>query len=132
MWRSLIEVLELRSEAPNKFTRYLGEQVKKARKEKKVSQETLAEAVYKRRASISEIESGKMMPDIATMVYMSHYFEKPIDYFLHPKLRYNPPSKNNLTLSEYELLNEFQRLSGEKQQLAIEQIRTLADHFERE
>lgn len=122
MWRSFIESWELQNTMPNKFTIYLGRQVKEARKEKKASQDELAKAVYKRRASISDIENGKMMPDIATMVYMSNYFKKSIDYFLHPQLRYNSPDPNKLTQGELEMLQAFSRLTEAQQQVAIKQI----------
>lgn len=59
----------------------MGQLIRQAREAKGFSQEELAELVYKRRPTISEMEHGKMYPYIMTMLLLSVYLEKPLSYF---------------------------------------------------
>lgn len=72
---------------PNNLTIGMGELIRKARDEIGLSQADLAKKIYRRQASVSDMENGKMQPDAETLVYLSLVLLKPISYFF-PK-QYN-------------------------------------------
>lgn len=114
---------------PDKFSIGMGELIRKARHEANISQEELAEDVYKRRASISEMENGKMLPDIFTLLLMAHALHKPLTYFIPIlyKQRYLD-TEEDLTPEEQELVIQFRRVwNGERRAIAISQVRALAE-----
>jgi transcriptional regulator with XRE-family HTH domain len=128
LWERLLEVLQDKGEVPNKYTIYLGEQLKKAREEAGLSQAELADKVYRRRPSISDMENGKMMPDLGTITLLATALDKPLLYFI-PKI-YQPRADRNpeLTELEKEMLVHFRQLDEADQRLAIKQIRIIAEH----
>ena len=67
---------------PNEFTIQLGKLIKKAREEAGFTQSELAEKLFRRQATISDIENGKIDISIITLVQISQVFYKPISYFL--------------------------------------------------
>lgn len=116
-----------REEIPNKFTLDMGQLIKEAREDKRMSQAELAETIYKRRASLSEMENGKMIPDIVSLLLMAHHLDKPLMYFI-PSFARNVPTPNELSEGEGELLIQFRRIQREAQRrLAIRQVRSIAD-----
>src|SRR5687768_1590468 len=119
LWERLLEVLREKDKIPNKFTVYLGEHLKKAREEAGLSKAQLADKVYRRRPSISDMENGKMMPDFGTITLLASVLNKPLLYFI-PKI-YHPRADRNpeLTELEKEMLLHFRRLDEDDQQLAI-------------
>jgi transcriptional regulator with XRE-family HTH domain len=66
---------------PNKFTVYMGNAIKEAREEQGLSQEELAKKIYRRRATLSDIENGKSDVDAGTLWLLSAYLKKPLSYF---------------------------------------------------
>jgi len=66
---------------PNKFTRHLGDAIRKAREDKGVSQVDLANLINIRRATLSDMENGKTEPDAFTLADLAHKLEKPLSYF---------------------------------------------------
>jgi len=66
---------------PNKLSIGIGELIRKARIEIGYSQAELAKKIYRRQASVSDIENGKMQPDAETLVYLSLVLLKPITSF---------------------------------------------------
>lgn len=115
-----------RDEVPNKFTRYIGSKIREAREEKRISQVQLAESIYKRRASISEMETGKMIPDVADLTYIALELEKPITFFIPPFAQIRV-EQNTLSDEEIELISQFRHISDEQKQLALKQIMLFAD-----
>ena len=109
---------------PNSFTRVMGELIRKAREEKGLSQEALAEVIYRRRPAISEMENGKMEPDATTLALLAINLEKPIEYFFPPK--YLPHYDRTLNNDAQELLIIFNKLSDSYKRAAIQQLRALA------
>lgn len=110
---------------PNKFTIYMGEAIRKARVEEGISQEDLARRIYRRRATLSDIETGKADVDAGTLWLLSAYLRKPLSYFYPPYARQNirPEEFGEL---EHELLMHFIRIRAENlQKLAISIVRTL-------
>ena len=108
---------------PNKFTIYMGEAIRKARVEEGISQEDLARRIYRRRATRSDIETGKADVDAGTLWLLSAYLRKPLSYFYPPYARQNirPEEFGEL---EHELLMHFIRIRAENlQKLAISVVR---------
>src|SRR5258708_18714814 len=66
---------------PNSFTIALGEQVRKARFEARISQDELAERAYLKQSSISKIEAGTRAVSAEDLLYLSDALDKPITYF---------------------------------------------------
>ncbi len=115
-----------RSDRPNNFTRAMGQRIREAREECDMSQVELADAIQRRRPSISEMENGKMEPDASTLLMLAAVLKKPLIYFYPPiyAARFAPDARTPL---EQELLLEFRRLEDEThQRVVIEQIRALA------
>lgn len=118
-----------KGDTPNKFTLAMGELIKQAREEMGWTQEQLAQVVYRRRPSISEMESGKMIPDSITLFLMAVNLHKPFAYFIPEFYRRQLPQEK-LSLEEQELIAQFRRLGDNKQQRAvINQVRAMAETF---
>ena len=112
----IIDRLEEKRTLPNSFTIGMGELIRKARLEAGLSQEELAKLIYKRRASLSEIENGKMRMDVETLVYLSANLDKPILYFFPKKLLNHQLADESLSDKEYYLLKQFRSLEENDQQ----------------
>ncbi len=93
-------------ERPNKFTLFMGEKIRSAREEAGYSQEKLAQLVYLRRATLSDIENGKNEPNTSTFTLLAYYLKKPLAYFL-PEYLYHEIKGEDLTPLENELLLNF-------------------------
>lgn len=77
--------------------------------------------IYKRRASLSDMENGKMYADVVSFVYLAAILEKPIAYFILPNI--NIPSDSDLMGDELEVIQQFRRIRDPKQRkLAVKQI----------
>jgi transcriptional regulator with XRE-family HTH domain len=112
---------------PNKFTIFLGEQIKKAREESKMSQKDLAELIYKRQATVSDIENGKGEVDSSTLALLAHVLNKPFGYF-YPWYLYKEITQESLTPLENELIIQFRQIWDDTlRKLAIDQIRVLGE-----
>ncbi|GAB5491434.1 MAG: hypothetical protein Phog2KO_16490 [Phototrophicaceae bacterium] len=123
IWERILEALQDKGRVPNTFTRYLGKQLKFAREEAGLSQSELAKSVYRRRPSISDIENGKMMPDIGTMILLGTALDKSVLYFVHPKYLKSVDRNTELSILEQELLEVFRLLDSEAQKKILNQIR---------
>ena len=64
-----------RKTRPNKFTLYIGKQIKEAREEAGLSQEKLAKKLYLRRPTLSDIENGKVEVDASTLGLLYYYLK---------------------------------------------------------
>lgn len=123
----ILDLLSYGEPRPNKFTRYLGEQIKKARIESGLSQEELAEKIYKRRATVSDIENGKGEVDTVTFALLAHILGKPLGYFYSPIL-YREIKQEDLSPLENELLIHFRQIWDEYlQEVAINQVKALSE-----
>lgn len=127
MWDRILEVLGSKKRVPNTFTLYLGKQLKSAREEVGLSQNDLANKVYRRRPSISDMENGKMMPDIGTVVLLAVALDKSVLYFIAPQYLRGTDNNSNLGDVEKEVLLNFRRLNNDEQQIAIKQLRVLTE-----
>lgn len=115
-----------KSETPNKFTLAMGELIRKARVEARITQKELAERIYHRQATISDIESGKREASSMDLFYLSHVLKKPITYFYS---HYYPDRLDNnvLTLLEQELLLNAKHLDEGDLKKIIAQIKAIND-----
>jgi transcriptional regulator with XRE-family HTH domain len=105
----------------------LGEQIKKAREETKLSQKDLAELIHKRQATISDIENGKGEVDASTLALLAHVLNKPLGYFYPPYL-YKEIKQESLTPLENELLIHFRYVWDDHlQDVAIGQVKVLSE-----
>ncbi len=132
--RSFLERLERLSEffsdeypAPNKYTIGMGKLVRQARDEAGISQTKLASLIYRRRATVSNIETGKSMVTVPTLALISTALEKPITYFL-PWFIYDNIEPGELSPLEEEMLIQFKNIwSDDLKRLAIRQTKEIAE-----
>lgn len=111
---------------PNSFTIELGELIRKARTEARLSQDELAESTYINQAAVSLIEKGKRSVSAEEIVYLSIAVNKPISYFFSsPKIRQEEACE--LTLLEQELLIQARRLNTDDLRRIIAQIKAIVD-----
>lgn len=68
-----------------------------------------------------------MMPDIGTVVLLASRLKKPIIYFIPPQYLRGTDNNPELSDIEKELLQNFRRLNQEGQEIAIKQLRVLAE-----
>lgn len=76
-----------------------GEQLRKAREEKGITQQTLAEELYVTRQTISRYENGERYPDIVTLKKMSAFLGVSTDYLLCADLYFIKNIKPMMSLS---------------------------------
>lgn len=106
----------------------MGEQIRKAREEARMSQEELAELIYRKRLAVSEMENGKVEISAWTIPLLAQALNKPITYFYPPWVKASL-EKENLTDIEQEAMLAFQKLPNEDiQRLAIQIITTISNY----
>jgi transcriptional regulator with XRE-family HTH domain len=121
------ELLAYSEPRPNKFTIYLGNQIQKARLEAGLSQEELSNFIYKRRATVSDIENGKGEVDASTLTLLAHILNKPLGYFYPPYL-YQEIKQEDLSPLENELLIYFRQIVDDTlQEAVIKQVKVFSD-----
>jgi len=112
---------------PNKFTRAMGELIRQAREEAGLSQAELARLIYRRQATISDIENGKSEVSAGTLTLLAAALDKPIIYFF-PRWILRELKAEDLDIEEQELLLHFRHISDKRlRRLAIRQLKLLAD-----
>ena len=118
---------EEKESRPNKFTIYMGEQIRKAREEAELTQEKLAKKMYLRRPTLSNIENGKVEFSVWVLPSLSLALNKPISYFF-PKGIIENIQEESLSPLEQELLSNFRKMWDERvQHLALAQIKSIAN-----
>jgi transcriptional regulator with XRE-family HTH domain len=105
--------IESTGSRPNDFTIYMGNAIKKAREEAGMTQEKLAQRIYKRRATLSDMENGKTEPDASTLSLLSYYLKKPFDYFYQNPLL-EELVKRDMTPLSIEMQMHFEHLLGDE------------------
>ena len=112
---------------PNKFTIYMGEQIRKARLEVGLSQEELAEKIYMRRPTLTDIENGKSEPYASSLGLITFYLKKPLSYFYPPQL-YEDVVSNRMSDLSIEMQMYFEQIDGDELKgLAINLIKQFAE-----
>ena len=128
LFGAILELLPDPSEQKhNKFTNYMGKAIRSAREEAGVSQEELARIIYKRRATLSDIENGKVEVEAGTLSLLSYYLKKPLSYF-YPAYMLVKLDKEEFSPLEHELLLHFEQLLGDEQKkLAIQLVKAIEE-----
>jgi transcriptional regulator with XRE-family HTH domain len=123
----LLEWLEAdRENLPNRLTLGMGTLIRQAREEAGISQAELARRIYRRQASLSNIENGLMEASASTLVYLSGALGKPISYFFPESIvRELEPEPMSTELKE--LMIQAQRLAPDDVGGLAAQARALAD-----
>ncbi len=123
----LLEIFGDKEPVPNKFTIGIGKLVKQAREDSGLSQSRLAGMIYRRRATISDIENGKSEVTVSTLALLAAALDKPITYFL-PWFVYANLKSEDLEPAEHEMLIQFRNICSEDlQRLAIHQVKLIAE-----
>jgi transcriptional regulator with XRE-family HTH domain len=107
----------------------MGQLIREAREEMAMTQAQLAQGIYTRQASVSDMENGKMEPSASMLLYLAGVLEKPVIYFFpEPWRRKLEVSPNSLHPNEQELIIQFRRIYGdEHRRIAVNQVRALAE-----
>jgi transcriptional regulator with XRE-family HTH domain len=114
--------------SPNKFTIEMGEKIRQAREESGLSQADLAKKIFRRRATLSDIENGKSEVGSITLARLSSILEKPIEYFF-PTFAARQLQPDDISPMSKELIIHFDRLCDENlQRAAIDQIKALTEY----
>lgn len=112
---------------PNKYTKAMGELIRKAREEAGITQDELAQKIYRRRAAVSDMENGKVEFSVLVLPSLSSALNKPISYFF-PKGIIENIQEDSLSPLEQELLLNFRSLWDERvQRLALAQIKSISN-----
>ena len=111
---------------PNKYTRALGERIREARLEAKMSQAELAEKAYFRQSSVSKIEAGTKEVTSEEILYLSYALNKPIMYFF-PEEFTEEFGEDEFTTLEKELILQARQLSRDDLRKLIAQAKALAE-----
>ena len=111
---------------PNGYTQALGERIREARLQKKMSQADLAENAYLRQSSVSKIEAGTKEVTSEEILYLSYALEKPIMYFF-PEEFSEEFGEDELTTLEKELILQARQLSRDDLRKLIAQAKALAE-----
>ena len=123
----LADLIGDKDPVPNKFTIAMGKLTREARVAASLSQARLATSVYRRRATISDIENGKSELTVSTLALIAAALDKPIAYFF-PWFIYENLTADELSPNEQEILKLFRKIRSEGlEQLAIRQIRQVAN-----
>jgi len=128
MLEKIIEQLRNdRPNLPNKFSIALGEKIRQARNEAKISQAELAEISYLKQSSISRIEFGLRAISSEDILFLSYALNKPISYFFPKELLFERSKEEELQPLEKELLMHIRRLGDDDLRRLIAQARALVD-----
>ena len=108
------------------LSRYIREQVRKAREEKGWSQEELAKKVYKTGSAIGDIERGRVKVSAEELATLAAYLEKPITYFFQPYFR--GAEEKDLSPEEKELVRYFREIQNPVlESIALDQVKNMAE-----
>ena len=113
--------------APNKYTIAMGELIRTAREEAGLSQEELADKIYRKRLAVSEMENGKVEISAWVLPYLSAALNKPISYFFPKSIKIDIPEESISPL-EYELLIYFRQIWDKHlQKVMIQQVKAMSE-----
>ena len=121
-------MVRIRRDKPEDPTnRYVRMRIREARHERNMSQEELAQFLYKTRAAVSDIERGRVLVSAYDLMLIAAALEKPIDYFFPPRFR--GAQEENLAPDEKELVYLYRQMDSNPamKKFAIQQIRRMAD-----
>ena len=111
---------------PNNFTIGMGKLIRQAREDAGMSQTALAKAIYRRQATLSAIENGKMEVEASTLSLISATLDRPITYFF-PSWSIRQDDIEGLTPEEAEFVSLVHRLSKSDLKKLLAQTRALVN-----
>lgn len=124
---TIAQLVADRKPTPNKFTIAMGELIRKSREEANLSQKELAEKIYRRQATLSDMETGKTEVSSGTLALLAAALNKPITYF-YPTFVYKELNPDKFTPLEHELISYFRSIwTDHLQKLAVDLVKVLAD-----
>ena len=102
-----------------------GNQIKTAREEAGFSQEKMAMLIDLRRATLSDIENGKVEIDASTLSLLSYALRKPLIYFF-PKPIYEELVIKDMDALSLEMQMQFEQIYGDDlKKLAIDIVKVM-------
>ena len=114
---------------PNKFTIQMGKKIRNVREEAGLSQAELAKKIFRRRATVSDIENGKSELGTITLSRLASVLEKPISYFF-PEFAIHEISMREISPLAQELLLSFDSLYDDNlKSVALKQIKDLSGYI---
>ena len=120
------KILAEKESKPNKFTVSMGKLIRQARTEAGLSQEELAKVLYCRRATISDIETGKSEVTSSQLPLLAASLDKPIGYFFPDWIKREVPP-DEMTPEEKEMVIAMRLIwNARLQKAAIQQVKALA------
>ena len=126
MFSSFLDSL-YKGDVPNRFTKGMGELIRKARTEANMSQAELAEKARFRQAAISQVETGKREVSSTDLLMLSQALNKPILYFFPEEYLWQKEDEQSLMPLEKELLMHIRKLDDDDLRRLIAQARALVD-----
>lgn len=104
--------------------------LKLLRKERGISQQTLADAIGMSQQSINQYENHDTEPDILTLCKMADYFRTSVDYLIgHTDIRNHvePTSAYHLNADEGAIIDKYRALTPKQRACVAQVIDTLLD-----
>lgn len=94
-----------------------------------LSHEEISYYIYKRRATVSDIENGKGEVDARTLASLAYILNKPLGYF-YPSYLYQELEQEDFTPLEIELISRFRKIADNSlREVAIQQVKAI-DEFD--
>ena len=110
----------------DKVNVYIRERIKEARIERGLSQEDLAPHIYKTRAAVSNLESGRAAVNAAELTLIAAVLDKPLTYFYPPK--FAGAREGDLSPEEKELIQFYRQIQDKPfERAAVAVVKALAD-----
>ncbi len=104
----------------------IGVAVREARKRAQLTQEELAERVGKSTEAISNIERGRALPALTTLLELAHALNEPLQYLVSDLPEGAPKSMKRLTL-ELQLRTLIDEFDDKLLEIAIGQLKFLGE-----
>lgn len=101
----------------------IGEKIKRARNDKELTQEEMAEKLDVSVSFISQVESGEKKFNLDRIIQVSKILEKPIDYFVE-----GYKHKSNEVIDE--IIEILKRMSSKKLKLFLKIIKVIEENDE--
>lgn len=122
----LLEWLTPDEPLPNKFTIYMGEKIREARVDLGISQQDLANRIYKRQAALSDYENGKAIVNSDTLAFLAVILNKPLEYF-YPHYDYWRITPGELSPYEDEVIKNlrYHVVSDQFRKLVVDIIKAI-------
>jgi len=105
---------------------YIGGRIKTYRKAKGLTQAELAAKIERSDEAISNLERGKSLPEVPTLVAVAKELERPVQDFLPSQSSYQNKSPSRLS-NEAELSSLVSGMSDHQLGIAIEQLKALSN-----